>query len=239
MPARLILPVLSVAAILACVNRGGNDETLTPVVRPVPRTPAYTVTSVAGTQVAAFAVDSWDSGWSLRYLGASDSAGVLAYQAVRQTAPARRLPLIAGTQMLYNPAFLNECGCVTGVFPYHNAISSSENEFGYAPALTRQVLPTPREYVPFDVLQYVVFVSSTDHLTDSQWEAVTDSLGMLSTLTSAPARLGRLAFGRNPSARWMVTVRHLALTPTRDTSDVVPAPWSTLRWTARLPGKPR
>lgn len=237
MPTRLALPAFTVLMALACMPRGGNDEALTPVVRPG-RWGTYAVSSVHGTQVAAFEVEESDTGWALQYLGASDSAGVLSYQMVRGATPEPSLPLIRGTQMVYFlPALGSGVSSCNGSIPNANGVSlinfgCQVYSFPEAPA---GGLRGPRMYVSGSDYQWMVFVSATAHLTDDQWQAVADSLRLVSRLTSIPDRLGVAAFRDDRSTRWMVTVTELALHPTQDSTGTVHPEAKSLRWSGKLP----
>lgn len=202
MPTRLGLPALTVVVALACVPRGGNDESLTPVLHPGPRG-TYAVSSVAGTQVAVFEVESSDDGWSLRYLGARDGGGVLSYEMQDQgrlVSPSSFIPM---TQMIYfgDAAVMN--GCSFGEPRLGNAFGIGASP---CPEFLFSAGP-PLGTFPED--ENVVFISSTEHLTDAQWEAIADSLPGVGRLLSIPDRLGRRAFASAGGARWEATLESL------------------------------
>lgn len=203
MATRLVLPAFAVAMALACVPRGGNDEALTPVLSPGPRG-TYAVSSAAGTQVAAFEVEESDDGWSLRYLGARDGGGVLSYENQihdqgRLVSPSSFIPM---TQMIYfgRAAVMNGCAFGTRIGTAFGIGASPCPEFLFSAG-------PPLGTYPED--ENVVFISSTEHLTDAQWEAVADSLPGVGRLLSIPDRLGRRAFASVGGARWEATLESL------------------------------
>lgn len=222
----LLVGVPACVSMSACAYRSGNDESLRPVVRRGPKSSGtFSIKSKSGTQVAVLEAVSSSVGWSLYFLGAADSLGTLSY-----TAPARMVALgpvtpIGGTRMYYY-GMNSLCAMGLPLPPDKNGMVFLSYDWGCSQFLEDLTIPPApatqsRAPSPAPDYVYVLVAASTAHLSNQQWKALADSVHV-HILASAPGALGHLAFEGDPSIRWEVALRELALLPTAGSDSTGP-----------------
>jgi len=199
-PVRPVYALL-LGATASCATIAGNDAALTPVVRNAPS--GSSVIAGPGRQVAAFLVVHRVDGWSLQFLGASDSAGALTSSA----------PPVPSNEPVLVP--VRTAGAfVADVCDSWSPTTDANGQVTLTLSTTcttrdlAQLQPDsileyfPRVPTPWRTVTDVILVSTTSPLTARRWNAVADSLGTVSVLLQVPAKLGALAFQGNSSAHW-------------------------------------
>src|SRR5215469_149202 len=176
---RAVHALLLVVATAACLPGFGNDQRFKPsavVVHPSSRT--FAVRSLPGAHVAAFVVMKRVKGWSLTPLVPEDSL--------------RPRDALAGYQV---PRILFP-DCSWYIVP-----TGIRNLCLWWP------VRTPLDEPPGGwESNLVVVIASNAGRTQSEWQVLSDSLGVVSRLDELPARLGALGFGSDSSVRWSGTL---------------------------------
>jgi hypothetical protein len=223
------LPAL--LTVSACLPHAGNDASLTPQVALEPNPTRLTVKAGPNANIAAFAMVREMDGWTLVPLppvaAQTDSAtsariltfdtevpvrsrttiGHARYASVAFSAPSNRDDCAIGPPDQYAPG-----GHATS---YGVAQTSMYYDWGCSQFLATSN-PFPAPSAPLTAtpgrtgVRWVVVVSSTVARTPAEWSALADSLGTVTRLAAVPGRLGRMAFGAVPDARWTVKVAELA-----------------------------